>query len=113
MMSSILKLVILVFNLKQGCHQVVSLEKDRLVLPNIDIVANLNIDEAILHKLSRYIDLPGFPSYKITDITVRDTLDIYYFCFINHDVKTKNIHLLELDKYNENTPNIKKIIMGL
>ena len=113
MMLSKLKLVVLVFNLEKGCHQILSLEKDKLMLPFIDLEPNLDIDKAILHKLSRHLDLVGFPTYKVSDINITEILDIYYFCFINYDVKIKTGHLIELSQYNENTPNIKKIIMGI
>ena len=86
MMLSKLKLVVLVFNLEKGCHQILSLEKDKLMLPFVDLEPNLDITEI---------------------------LDIYYFCFINYDVKIKTGHLIELSQYNEDTPNIKKIIMGI
>ena len=114
MMLSNLKLVVLIFNSEKGCHQILSLKPDSLVLPWIELEQNLDIDQAILHKLSRHLELVGFPSYKIIDINIKDSLDIYYFCFVNHNIGIKNnSYLLELDQYNEDTPNIKKIIMGI
>lgn len=81
--------------------------------PQIIIEPSLDINAALNHIISLYIDSEiELNNFKLTDIIITDDcLDIYYILFINYETKLKNSGmLLNIQDKLDIPNNAKKII---
>lgn len=112
MINAQIKLIVLVFDNEYGRYKVLSRIIDKFEAPSMNVETNLKIDSALEHLLSTQLDHGGlYHNFKLTDMIVADTLDVYYVVFVTHETTIKNGHLLELKNTIYSLPkNAQKII---
>jgi hypothetical protein len=115
MIKSTLNLIVLILDDTQFEYNILSLNEDKIVLPSLEIIEYLDIDKSVKHILSSYIkdDIAQYVNYKFIDIDITDQLNIYYHCFITFNTKIQNSYKISIKKYENNLPNIQKILKSL
>lgn len=116
MIKSLLKLIIFVLDDVTFKYDIISLNEQTVVVPDVEIESYLDINESLKYLISKYIDHPDLIQYinpKLGDIHITDELSIYYYNFITFNAKIKNSYKISPDKYAENLPNIQKIIRSI
>lgn len=108
-----IKLISLVFDHQYAKYQILSLKPDSVELPSFMIEANMDIDQTLQYMLSLYNNNHNndrFHNFKLTDISVKDVLEIYYMTFITYEVTIQNSFLLDLSTINNLPTNAQNII---
>lgn len=96
-------------------YNVISIDKDKLILPNIIIEPFLDINKSLNYLLGKYIETNMIVTtdYRLSDIIIEDTVNIFYYCFITYETTTKSCYLYNPLSYEKNLPNLQKIIQLL
>lgn len=106
-----IKLIALVFDHKHGRYKILSLKSDILELPSMIVEANTNIDETLEYTLALHNrQEPRLHNFKLTDISLKDNLEIYYMTFITYETTIKNGFLLDLSTANNLPTNAQNVI---
>lgn len=76
-------------------YNVISTDKDKLILPNIIIEPFLDINKSLNYLLGKYIETNMIVTtdYRLSDIIIEDTVNIFYYCFITYETTTKSCYL--------------------
>lgn len=109
-------LVILILDNESFKYNILSLDKYNVKLPSIDIEPYAEIGANIEHLLSLYIkdkNIIKYINYKLIDIDIKEQTNIYYYCFITHDIDIINSFKVPLSKYECHLPNLQKILFSL
>jgi len=117
MINAKLNLVLLLLNEETFKYHIVSSSEISVVLPSIDIGEFQDIDASIRLLLTNHLNITEEESmnfeYKLMDISIQDTLGIYYFTVVSHDIDTINSYKLPLKQHEFNLPNLSKILQRL
>lgn len=106
-----IKLISLVFDHQYAKYKILSLKPDSVELPSFMIETNMDIDQILQHMMSLYTNNSDrFHNFKLTDISVKDALEIYYMTFITYETTLKNSFLLDLSTINNLPTNAQNII---
>jgi hypothetical protein len=114
MINAQFKLIPLVFDTKTARHKILSINKDIIEFPSISIESNADIITSLEFLVSK--NLKGtniYCNFKLTDVVVSETLDVYYIAFITYETLTKDDLLLDINTNYEFPANAKKIIQLL
>lgn len=111
------KIKIMLFILEEQSfrYNLLSLDPTDLSLPSIDIEQYQDIDNSLSHLISKYIrDTNSYcMKPKIIDIKVTESVDIIYYCIIPFNPTIKDSYLLDLEKYEPISNDVRKIWQGL
>lgn len=113
MIPSFIHLYALILDTKDSFrYNVISTDQYKLILPNIIIEPYIDINKSLSHLLQRYIEIDITPSiaYRLSDIIIDDTVNIYYYCFITYETTTRSCYLYDPLTYEKNLPNLQNII---
>lgn len=106
-----IKLIALVFDQQYARYKILSIKPDILELPAFMVEANSDIDKILEHTLSLYNQNDSrFHNFKLTDISIKESLEIYYMTFITYETTIKNGFLLDLSTANNLPTNAQNVI---
>lgn len=111
MINAKLNIIPIFFDHKEIKYKILTSEDSKF--PNIIIEPALDINAALNHIISLYIDSEiKLNNFKLTDVVItEDYLDIYYILFINYETNLKNnATLLNIEDKLDIPNNAKKII---
>jgi hypothetical protein len=110
MINANLNLYILVLN-KNFKYDLVSINKDSIILPSLSIDSYLDINLSLQHLFSKHITNSSMPvDFRLSDILIEETLNIYYYCFVTYETQIQNSYLFSPTSYDKYLPNLQKII---
>lgn len=114
-MKAKIKILLFVLEEKSFRYHLVSLDSSDLELPSIDIEQYQDIENSLSHLISKYIrDTNSYGiKPKLIDIKVTDQIDVIYYCIIPFHPTIKDSYLLDLEKYEPISNDIRKIWQGL
>lgn len=111
MINAQIKLITLVFDQQHAKYKILSLKPDILELPHFVVEANSDIDKTLELTLALYnTNSNRFHNFKITDISINETLEIYYVTFITYETSIKDSFLLDLATINNLPTNAQNVI---
>lgn len=112
MINAQFKLIILVFDTEYGKYKILSKQSDTFEAPSLSIDTNMKAEVSLEHLLSTQLDHGGlYHNFKLTDVVITDSLDIYYLVFVTHETTIKGGNLLETKQLLHTLPkNAQKII---
>lgn len=116
MIKSKIYLISLILDEPTFKYTILSLEDNKIKLPHIEISPFLDLVYGLSHLTSLYIENHNdiIHNYRLSDIIIRDELEIYYYLFIPHDVKLTNAYKIPLSPtYEFNLPNFQKIVWSI
>ena len=114
MINAKFKLITLILDYSSNQYKILSLDKDNLIVPFLNIEENLDVNLCLSHLVSSYIDKEDLVcNFKLTDIVLSDTLEVYYIVFISCDPNIKNSHLLKIEPITFQLPNNAQKILSL
>lgn len=114
MINAKFKLIILILDYSSNQYKVLSLDKNDLIVPFLNIEENLDINLCLSHLVSNYINKEDLIcNFKLTDIVLSDILEVYHIVFIACDPDIKNAHLLNIEPIIFKLPNNAKKILSL
>lgn len=113
-MKCILNLVPLILNDKSFKYEILSLTNDSIIIPNIELRPYQDIQETLQHIVSLYTTETVIPiNYRLSDISIEDNVNIYYYALIPFSIPIKNAYLLPSTEYNVHLPNLQKILRSI
>lgn len=112
MIKASAKLYILIFNKHTLEHDVVSLSKNSLVIPTVDVSIETSLQEQLSILFESCIDLSRvYAKYKLYDAEIIDrTLVLSYMCLLPFSTSIKNSFIISSKNYANYSPNLQKII---
>jgi hypothetical protein len=116
MIKSKINLILFILDDNTFKYNILSVDRDKIIFPSIEIEKYIEIDQSIKHLLSLYIkdkDIGKYCNFKLTDISIDEEVGIYYYAFITHNADIINSFKIPLNQYECNLPNIQKIIRSL
>lgn len=110
MITAKVELYILALNKKTLSFDIVSLDKDNLVLPSQNLEKDSDINSTICSLFETYVDMSStYCKYRLCDVSNQDNLIISYLILLPFGTSFKNCHILPSKQY-EYKPNLQKII---
>jgi len=115
MITAKIKIYILIFNKVTLKHDIVSLDKDILSIPSIDICEGMNLHNSLCQVFESYIDLSSmYMRYKLYDVSINNQeLHISYLIMLPFGSRIKNCFLIPSSATQTNNENIKQILQLL
>lgn len=117
MINAKLNLVLLLLDEETFKYKIVSLSDTSIVCPSVDVFEFQDIGESIRLLFKTHLIITEEQSfsfdYKLMDIAIHDTLNIYYLSIVSHDIENKYSYKLPIKQYEINLPNLSKIIQRL
>lgn len=110
-MKTRLKLILFVLNEQNFKYSILSLEPLSLDLPSINLEQHQDIDNSLNHLMMKYIN--HYIEPKLIDVQVSELVDIFYYCIVPFNPGVKHSYLLDLEKYEPISKNIRKIWQSL
>jgi protein-arginine kinase len=115
MIKTKILLYILLFNKTSLEFEVVSLEKNKLVVPECYVDSEENVEKQIKDIFEKYVDLSSeFTSFILNDVFIENKeLIIQYYCLIPYGVETKNSNPIKINAQETNSNNLRKVLLSL
>ena len=111
-----LNLYIFIYNNYSGDFDIVSINAEKLEVPNLVIEDNQKSIRQYLDSLVKTAIIDYEPSaYRLLNNLIIDSVyHSIYFCVIPNNVQyNKNSHLLPVKKYGIHSPNIQQILQSI
>ena len=84
MIKSKINLILFILDDNTFKYNILSVDRDKIIFPSIEIEKYIEIDQSIKHLLSLYIkdkDIGQYCNFKLTDISIDEEVGIYYYAF--------------------------------
>lgn len=107
MINAQIKCIVPVFVSAKNQYEVLSTDRYQTVLPTIDVIPFMDLQQACGHILSNHVKSNVSISHipiKITDIDITDIINIYVMLFINFDATIYDSYLRPIDINNDKYP---------
>lgn len=107
-------LYILIFNKQTLTYEILSIDKDRCVIPHKTLISNIEIHSVLEDIFKHHVDLePFYTNFVLADIINEDTLSVNYFCLVPYATKIKQGHLLSINYDKISSQTIRLILAKL
>lgn len=114
-MKVTIKLVVFILEEKSFKYNILSLDSSNLDLPSIDIEKYQDIDTTLKHLIERYVKVNNnfCIKSKLIGVNISEQVDIVYYCIIPFNPAVKDSYLLDLEKYEPISNDIRKVWQAL
>ena len=111
MITSELHLYILVFNKESLQYEILSIDKDIIKPPVVDICKDSNINQMLNNIFTTYVNIdPSFINFILSDVNIKsEKLIINYYCLMPYHTTINNSYLLTLYNNEISSGNLRKI----
>lgn len=112
MIKASARLYILIFNKHTLEHDIVSLSKNFLSIPSVELTSENSLQNSLSVLFESCVDLSAaYAKYKLYDAEIiNETLVLSYMCLLPFSTTIKNSHLIPAKEYANYSPNLQKVI---
>jgi len=111
MINAQLKLIVPIFLSSKNRYEILSISDTKIEFPSISVEPFCDLHATMTTLISRHIAETADTRYKLIDIDITDSVNIYYLSFVNYDATILSGYTHPIDINNNILPiNAKQTI---